>query len=171
MKPTIQRWQPGTCECRVYELVNEDGTITPLTLEEAGLKIEEIYAQYPETTVHPDIWKADNKPTKFCDVHKDLKEGTEQRGVIKDEGNRVSFVLRSLLGFENFESDVSEVKGGVKVLKEDLIKWDESWAFTGEGKDRVLEVSLPGIALDLTKKSELSNLCGDQFGIGKIIIK
>ena len=171
MKPTIQRWQPGTCECRVYELVNEDGTITPLTLDEAGNKIEEIYQQYPESTIHPDVWRAENKPTKFCAVHKDLKEGVEQRGVIKDEGNRLSFVLRSLLGHESFTSDVSEIKDGIKVLKENLINWDECWAFTGEGKDRVLEVSLSEVALDLSKKGELASLCEDQFGDGKILIK
>lgn len=165
-KPTIYRWSPTTCDCEIYEYMDENGNFSYKTADEAEQLLQQIYTQYPENTKKPEEWAKQKKATKYCPNHQGLADGAELGQVMRDEDKRKSQVLRGLLGYEGFNLNLHEVKSeGVIDFKNGV---GISWLWSGQGKDRVLQVIISGSNLTTNQKNTLKNFCDTRFGVGKV---
>lgn len=172
MKPTIYRWSPTTCNCEIYEYVDENGNFSYITADEAEQLLQQIYAQYPETTKKPAEWVKQKKATKYCPDHQGLVDGAELGQVMRDEDKRKSQVLRGLLGYEGFSLNLEQTKtnedGSTYIDFKNGIT--VSWQWSGQGADRVLQVTINGINLTANQKNTLKNFCNTKFGAGRVEI-
>jgi hypothetical protein len=172
MKPTIYRWQPTTCDCEIYEYMDENGVFSYLSPEEAEAKVAEIYALHPTTTTNPNIWKASKKQTNRCPAHASILGDSELGLIMRDEDSRKSGVLRAMLGMEGFSLNLHTNKTGsdgkTHVDFKDGVLMNAE--YTGSGKTRVLAISVTGSNLTSNQKTTLKNFCDTKFGSGKVIV-
>lgn len=142
----MKTWKPDTCKC----------------------EIEEIYSGTEITGGGQVITK--------CLAHKDVAD-EDLYGVLyanpDGENKMKNQVFRILLGYEEIKDlDIAEEKfekGKSQGLElKDGIEYD--WHFEGEGASRVLKVEVKGTDLTQEKKDQISDLCIEKFGEGKVEI-
>lgn len=171
-KPTIYRWSPTTCDCEIYQYMDENGDFSYVTADEAEQLLQQIYTQYPDTTKKPEEWAKQKKQTKRCPEHQGLSDGAQLGQVMRDEDSRKSRVLRGLLGYEGFNLNLQQTKtnedGSTYIDFKNGVS--VSWEWVGTGADRVLQVSISGSNLTINQKSTLQNFCDTKFGVGKVNI-
>lgn len=145
MATRTQVWHPDTCGCVIDELCEGSTIVGP------------------------------GRVLKKCPPHAAIAD-EDLYGVLyanpDGENRRKNRLLRMLLGHDNPElnlglSELRPAAGGRQALalREGV---EFSWSFSGEGRDRVLHVSVPGAGLSAAKKSALQGACDIRFGAGKV---
>lgn len=176
MKPKLNTWTPITCDCTVIEYTDENGIMRFVTHEEAVALHEQIFKDYPDSTISPK--KFPQPKTDICPFHSSIGEKKELYDVMLDEGKRCMGVKRILLGDENFPAvraiteKVSEVKrengSDFKDFREGV---EYKWEFEGTGKDRVLKVRVDGANLSQAEKKQIKDLTDEKFGVGRVEVE
>lgn len=124
-----------------------------------GCHIEEIYVGTEITGAGAILDK--------CTVHQSVLD-EELYDTIRSENTRKNQTFRVLLGLEGVDLGISETKKEGLALKEGI---EYKWGFTGEGKDRVLTVEVPGANLVKEGKDSIKAVADTKFGEGKVEIK
>ena len=144
----MKTWSPDTCGCKVEEIY--DGT----RIVGGGQVL------------------------KKCPDHVDVPDD-ELYGVLYSnpdgENKRKNQLYAMLVGSDSTVEDfgLTETKldagGEERVDFKPGVKFD--WSFTGEGKDRVLNVDVKGATLTAQQKASLGSKCSARYGNGKVVIK
>lgn len=142
----MNTWKPDTCECEVEEIYNGTEII-------GGGQV-----------LHK------------CKAHKDLQDD-EVYGVLyanpDGENKRKNEIEAMLLGQRGIDFGLHEQKfnkddepAGVGWKK----KLKYKWAFTGNGKDRVLSFEIKGANISDENRKIIQQKCQEKFGINKVNI-
>ena len=155
MKPEIKVWTTDTCGCNTYRYFDENGDVRYIEYEEAVLLHNEIYKNYPESTLSPD--KHPQPEDKTCEFHAKIATAEEHFNTVLAENENKNLMEKHLV--ENMPDHVDIVMnedGSMSKQWKKGVKYD--WSFD---ENRELLVDIKGIvpvdkvALDSVVKQQL----------------
>ena len=137
------RWTVSTCGC-IIDYTWDD-----------SVPVEDRVHEYSQT-----VYK--------CENHKNVSDKDHQ-SVLLLENNSKNLAMGWLL--ENVP-DFSQLKtapdGNINTVIKDGVTFD--YEFTGSDYDRVLSVSVSGLALTIIQKTALQSFCDVSFGDSKVLV-
>lgn len=141
----MKTWKPDTCGCEVEEIYNG----TEITGGGVVLKKCQPHASIPDDELYGVLYsnvdgenKRKNQMLRILLGHEDIKDLGLEEAKVNDDGSDNGIGLKKGIEYK--------------------------WSFSGDGKDRVLNVEVKGANLLKAKKDEVKALCDTKFGSNKV---
>lgn len=147
MAISLMTWKPDTCDCEIEESHNPADS-------SYGVKFSKIFSKCPE---HQSVSDNDIYDIVYANSDSEQKRKNQLEGhLLETEALGLSEEVTQEDG-----SKIRQFKSGIKY----------EWSFTGEGANRILDVTMRGISMNAAALSAINVFAASKFGSNRVSIK